>query len=511
MFSLQPPGPLSTSPLWTLQKDSYTAQGMAAWQHDRTPSYITSNPHFAESTARVLLAILIDLGPQDAPVPIIELGAGSGRFSWLLLRQLTRLVAACPLPVPAWRLIMTDVAEPLLRAWGRHPQLEPFVRAGRLEFTRLDVGAPQSLRLPDGPRIVLANYLWDSIPQDAYEVGGDRPPRALHVEILSEDDPAGRSATELIAGLRVKVSRAPLPDDLPETVRQALHRDGERLSEPTAILVPAAADALLAWLGRGGPVVSLSADKGVGHDGHIVEGEPLPVTVHGGTVSMSVDFRLLSAMLGARGGWARVGGLREPEFIHHLGAIGIAPGDLSRGVLAFDQAFQAGTGFDLYGLSRATTAEGLRPSVERLVRMLWLNRADPDLLWSMSPALRSHLSGDLSDADAEALRGALAAVADNVYRFPEDTEDIDSLIARAATRLSDPQTAARAWDGAIARSGPTPEALHGRAVALSMLGEVDEALAAIEQALAMPLSAEQRAQLSQWRMALSAWRQLGDE
>ncbi|MFT4977351.1 MAG: hypothetical protein ACI8S6_003256 [Myxococcota bacterium] len=514
MFQLQPPGPLSASLLWTLQQRCYAALGMSAWQGDRTPSYITSNPHFAESTAHVLLSVLLDLGPQPEPIPIIELGAGSGRFSWLLLEQLSRLAAACPLPVPAWRLIMTDTATSLLRSWQDHPQLSPHARSGRLDFARFDVSAPRPLRLrvrdeflPAGPRIILANYLWDSVPQDAYEVG-DGETKALHVGLLTEADPTDMSPTALMGALRLLPQPTALPADLSPALAGLLGEYAARLSSPTTVLAPVAADACLGWFARSGPVIALSADKGVASPSHIVDGGALPITLHGGTASLTVDFCALAALVSARGGWSRAGDTREPLFLHHLDVIGLSHSELSRGLLAFDQAFGPGTGYDLYRLGRATADEGILPSVDRLLSMLGLTRADPDVLWVFSQALDHHIEAGLGEEDAASLRSMLSAAAARVYRVPGDEDDIDAVIAQMAAALSDPQTAAAAWAGSIARRGPSPEALHGRAVALSMLGEPDAALAAIQEALTLALSHEQHAQLSQWASALSAWRDL---
>ncbi|MEL6342081.1 MAG: hypothetical protein AAFV53_03040, partial [Myxococcota bacterium] len=165
MYQIQPPVPLSSSLLWRLQQASYAAQGMSAWASDKTPSYITSNPHFAESTARVIFAALVDLAPRKETVHIIELGAGSGRFSWLLIEALDRIARQSPLKPAPWRLVMTDVSEAVLKAWTEHPQLKPWILRQKLDFSRFNVEQPRPIRLriaeavvQRGPWIVLGNY-----------------------------------------------------------------------------------------------------------------------------------------------------------------------------------------------------------------------------------------------------------------------------------------------------------------------------------------------------------------
>ena len=517
MYEIQPPVPLSSSALWRLQTLSYNALGMTAWAKDRTPSYITSNPHFAEATARVVFGLLVDLAPRGEPVTLVELGAGSGRFSWLLLKALTAIAAASPLQAAPWRLVMTDAAASLLRAWRRHPQLAPFVASGHLDFARFDVGAPAPLHISSreaplarGPWIVLANYLWDSVPQDAYEVGGpDAAVQALHVGLLSDEDPAFLPAPEVVRHLRLLQQRQPTPADLDPVLRAGLDDYARAFSTPTTVLAPTAAHACIQWFAERGPAVVLSADKGVSTLAHISDGERLPVALHGGTASMTVDFHLLSRLLRARGGWTRDGDPREPLFLHHLAVLGLAPAAVSHGLLAFEQAFSVGGGYALYQLCRATAEEGVLPSLSRLRAMLTLTHADPDVVWTFSRALHAHLEAD--PEGAAALVPALAAVGERVYTLPEDEDDVDTLLAELAGALSAPDVAEAAWGRVIENRGATSAALHGRALALSMLGRPAEALACVQQALTLPISHQRLAELSQWAAALQAWAALPPE
>lgn len=501
--------------LWPLQQRCYASLGMSAWHADRTPSYITSNPYFADSTARVLLATLLDIGRQPEPISIIELGAGSGRFSWLLHQKLTQLAADCPLPVPPWRLVMTDSSPPLLRAWKTQPQLKPLLRLGSLDIAKFDVSSPQRLQLqlrdvplPPGPRIVLANYLWDSVPQDAYEVGGNQPAQALHVGLLTEADPSDMAPTVLMESLRLRPQRAPLPEDLSPALRALLQDYGQRLSQPTTVLMPVSAAACLASLAQDGPLVALSADKGIASPAHITDGETLPITLHGGTASLTVDFTALAAMVSAQGGWSRCGDSRESLFIHHLDVIGMSKADLSRGLLAFDQAFSNAASYDLYRLGRATVEEGIIPSADRLLAMLRLTQADPDVFWVFSEAIQHHVQEGLSPAEQATFRTLLPRLLQNTYQLPGDKDEVEAIIAAVAAELQDHQSAADAWEASLARSGPSVHALHGKAVSLSLLGRPQEALQAAQKALTLPLSHAKHAELSQWVLALQAWTKL---
>src|SRR5579864_9651945 len=89
--------PLSQSLIWGLQRGFYAQRGLKAWNEDLVPSYITNNPFIAEIFAGIVAAFVQDcmsterlsnapLSPEN-PLRILELGAGTGKFSYLFLRK----------------------------------------------------------------------------------------------------------------------------------------------------------------------------------------------------------------------------------------------------------------------------------------------------------------------------------------------------------------------------------------------------------------------------------------
>jgi hypothetical protein len=274
------------------------------------------------------------------------------------------------------------------------------------------------------------------------------------------------------------------------------------------MLMPVAAAACLSSLAQDGPLIALSADKGIASPEHLENGETLPITLHGGTASLTVDFTALAAMVAAQGGWSRCGDVREPLFIHHLDVIGISQASLSRGLLAFDQAFAHAASHDLFRLGRATVEERIIPSADRLLAMLGLTQADPDVFWVFSEAIQHHVREGLSPADRATFRALLPRLLQNTYQIPGDSADVESIIAAISADLQDHQSAADAWDASLARSGPSVHALHGKAVALSLLGRPQDALLAAQKALTLPLSHARHAELSQWVQARQAWTRL---
>ena len=95
---------LSDSVIWRLQLEYYRDEGPAAW--NKVPTWITNNPRlaslYAETSVAFALDSLADHGHPlcpDAPINIVELGAGSGALCFRVLRALDRLATVFNLGV----------------------------------------------------------------------------------------------------------------------------------------------------------------------------------------------------------------------------------------------------------------------------------------------------------------------------------------------------------------------------------------------------------------------------
>ncbi len=206
-FTLEENQRFSRSMLWRLQRSFFERQGIGAWRDGTVPHYITSNAFIARAYAQVAFGFLRDcaagagrlaLAAHDRPVYIVELGAGSGRFAYHFLKKFGELWGGSVLKDVPVTYVMTDFGEETLRFWRAHPQLRPLVESGRLDFARFDAAQPAGLALEhagttlapgtvENPLIVLANYFFDSIPQDVFRVTGGQVYESL-VSVLSEHE-----------------------------------------------------------------------------------------------------------------------------------------------------------------------------------------------------------------------------------------------------------------------------------------------------------------------------------
>ncbi len=174
---------LSESVLWGLQRDLYNQRGIASWSHGNVPQTITTTPYIARAFARIVLGHVRDISDQldpAQPIYIVELGAGSGRFAYRFIKQLSRLLQHSSLAHRSFKYIMTDVAPSLVEFWQSHSRLQPLAEEGILDFALFDATQRGDLRLTHSnvvlqeptvnPVIVIANYFFDSIPHDYFSI-----------------------------------------------------------------------------------------------------------------------------------------------------------------------------------------------------------------------------------------------------------------------------------------------------------------------------------------------------
>ena len=197
---------LSTSKIYTFTRNFYETKGIDAWSNGTqrssgtVPFYITSNPYIAVAYVRIILDLLLDYDSRgvidrSAPIYILELGTGPGKFSSIFLAHLERALSMRRKSALAGLKIvyvMTDFTPSNVDAWGMDPALQPHVDSGLLDFAVFDVDDPlieialirsgvclSSARPTVNPILVFANYVLDSLGMDAFRVAGGRLQEAL--------------------------------------------------------------------------------------------------------------------------------------------------------------------------------------------------------------------------------------------------------------------------------------------------------------------------------------------
>jgi tetratricopeptide (TPR) repeat protein len=175
----------SQSALWRMQREYFDKEGINAWVN-QVPFYITSNPFIANSYAQLVLAFIRDWtrshpDAKNHPFYIMELGTGSGRFSYYFVKTLLRLLKELGMQDIKIRYIMSDFTKHNVQYYETHPALKPYVESGIIDFALYDMEAERPITLmhqnvhlnPEilvNPLTILANYIFDTVSHDSFAV-----------------------------------------------------------------------------------------------------------------------------------------------------------------------------------------------------------------------------------------------------------------------------------------------------------------------------------------------------
>lgn len=120
------------------------------------------------------------LDPSE-PLYIIELGTGSGKFSYFMLKALEEMKDVCDFPLSKIVYVMTDFTENNFNFWRNHPSLKAYFESGQLDAGIFDAVQDRSITLwrsgkvlgpgtCKNPICVVANYLFDTLYHDIFQV-----------------------------------------------------------------------------------------------------------------------------------------------------------------------------------------------------------------------------------------------------------------------------------------------------------------------------------------------------
>ncbi|WP_342556397.1 SAM-dependent methyltransferase [Paenibacillus sp. FSL R7-0652] len=306
----------SEAPLWDWQRAYYEQMGPQAWGDRQVPQYITSNPVIATAYAEMIFGFLQDLsakGEQREPVTIVELGAGAGRLAHQVLCKLCALNEFAGTELPPFRYVMTDLAEENVTGWKEHPSMQPFIEQGILDFARFDAMKDTELKLVltkttikpgdlQQPMLLIANYFFDSIPQDLIYIGEGQ---VFECDLLVElpKYAAEQKPAELLESMTLQYTYRSVPEysaeNYPYSELIALYQTN---LEDSHILLPnAGLDCLerLSRLSRSGYVL-ITADKGDHRLDYWKYAEPPEFALHG-SFSLSANYHAIKYVLEQQG------------------------------------------------------------------------------------------------------------------------------------------------------------------------------------------------------------------
>jgi tetratricopeptide (TPR) repeat protein len=487
--------PLSRSVLWTLQRQFFERWGVAAWGQGHVPHYITSNPCIARSYARVVLAWLRDVADRldtGEPVHLIELGAGSGRFAFHFLQHFLPAWRASTLRDLPVRYVLTDFTEQNLAFWRGHPALRPFVAAGCLDFATFDPGQDRELHLrvsgdvlaPGGvnPVAVLANYVFDSIPADAFTVRGGQ----LHECLVSVSCPGPApepGEPDLFARLELTFEHRPAEADYYDDpdANAVLRGYAERLDD-TCVLFPTAARRCLDHLAElgGGRLLLLSGDKGPTAEAALLGQEEPRLTAHG-SFSLAVNYHALAEVVRHRGGQALLPPSRPVSLAVTAFLLGGEADDWAETRQAYAENVGQANPDDFFALKKGIEKLFDSLSIEQLLAYLRLSGYDANILQRCSEALLAQLPAADEPLRQEVVR-AVGAVWAGYYHIGE-RNDLPFILARLLMAAGCYPEALDFFGHSLELYGPAASTFFNMALCQHHLRRLDEAARLVGQAL----------------------------
>nr|AYM52505.1 TPR repeat-containing protein [Archangium sp.] len=421
-FLLEEEKRLSQSLIWELQRRYYDRAGIDAWSTATVPHHVTSNPALAQAYAEIFIGYLRDCRSgnpaldESEPVTIVELGAGSGRFAYLFLKALTELLLKSALRDVRFRYVMTDFTETNVSFWRGHPFLKPFLERGVLDFALFDAEVDEELRLIEAgvtirkgslknPLVMIANYVFDGIRQDAFSFRGGELYECLISLSTAEpvedpEDPALLNSVS--ASYTHRAATAAYYEE--QELNEILQGYAQSLEQVT-LLFPYAAIRCIQRLAElsGGKLLLLSADYGETQRAEQESQVPPRMATHG-SFSMAVNYHAIAEYVLNRNGAVLKTGHRHSYLAVAAFLLGEPAARPAETRFAYELAVQRAGPDDIFSLW-----SGLRAGVEQLklestLSLIRLSRWDPRILLGVLPALWSEQEGASEVMRQEVLR-----------------------------------------------------------------------------------------------------------
>lgn len=507
--SLEKKQRLSRSILWELQRNYFKRQGIEAWRTGTVPHHITSSPFIADAYARVVLGFLRDcahpvkdrrqnlssasIDPSE-PIYIVELGSGPARFAYLFLKRFLSIHRSSVVKNIPVKYVMTDFTEQTLDYWGAHPWLQPFLEAGLLDFARFDVEHDQELKLIHSgdllssatvrnPLVLISNYLFDSIPQDAFFVEADQLFETL-VTITTPQKESDPEDPEILNRAEISYHHNPVNGNYYEDPNwNRILLDYKQRLSGAAFLFPTAALRCIESFHRlsRGRMVLLSGDRGYSRDEALWQGQGSATMAVHGSFSMMVDYQIIGEHCRHQGGRVLHPAHRHDSLNVSAFMFGDVPGNFIETSQAYADSIERFSPDDFFKLKSGIEMVYEDLSLDQLLAFLRLSSWDYKRFLECLPAMKQNLR-DISGSQKQELCEAIRQVWDSYLPIGEENDlafDLGTLLLE----LEFHQEALEFLQYSVDLYGIAPGTAYNMGVCYYSLGQMGQALEYVDQAL----------------------------
>lgn len=422
----------SRSKFWQGQREFYQEKGIEAWASE-VPFYITSNPFIGHHYAELLLRFFQDWveahpSAKQQPFYVLELGAGTGQFTFYLLKSLQSLIEKLNLAGLKIRYIMTDFAASNVQAWQQHPQLRPFVDNGLLDFAVYDLEKDATLHTTEhnlilspqadgNPLTVIANYLFDSVVADIFMAKNKK----LYESCLSlSSSPRNLSGAHVKNWQQVTIQHAEQPLDAAyyqTPLFDEILSDYQQQLKNSYFLFPIGCLQGLERLKQlaGGKLFLVSSDKGHSFLNEL-EGLEFPEIDFHGSFSLMVNFDAIARYFTHQGGHAFLQTPRD-GLTTCVFSLGFNMLELPETSYVLQESVEGFSPSDFFNYYELVESGAKHMSLNALASTLCVSRWDPFVFELITETL-CKLFPKGSDEIIEYICGNLGKIQENFFYVP---------------------------------------------------------------------------------------------
>lgn len=423
----------SQSALWRMQREYFDKEGINAWVN-QVPFYITSNPFIANCYAQTVLAFIQDWLQQhpnakNHPFYIMELGTGSGRFSYYFVKTLDQLLKQMGLGDVQIRYVMSDFTKHNIQYWEAHPALKPYIERGLIDYALYDMEVERPITLIRSkvqlnkdvlvnPLTVFANYIFDTISHDSFTVYESKLYELLLSLSTDEKNMQNNRPMDM-----EKISVDYTINEIKSAYYGDPHLDSileeyKKSFKATSFLFPIGSLHAIKFLKKlsNDKLLVLSTDKGYSTISALDNlGHP-SISFHG-SFSMMVNFHAIAEYCKNTGGDALLQtsrkGIKTSVF-----ASGFKLNDLPRTRTVIDERVEGFSPADYFTLHRRMSESFQECTLETIAAHMHLSGWDPHIYLKLSNRVTSLVSESDNDT-LDFMASNMPKMAANYYHMPK--------------------------------------------------------------------------------------------
>ena len=471
----------------------------------------------------------------NEPLYIIELGAGSGKFSYFMLKALEEMKDVCDFPLDKIVYVMTDFTENNFKFWREHPSLKSYFDAGRLDAGIFDAVNDKTIKLwrsgitlqtgsCTNPVCVIANYLFDTLYHDIFQVDGGELKEGL-ISVGSknavENDPLDPEIIQRLDNLFKYNTISPNyytseeGDEIHfERILRWYHDNFKNSALGASILLPVGALRALRRLSSfsNHRALVISGDKGNNHPEQFAGIMDPHIALHG-SFSLMVNYHAIGAWFTSKGGFSLHNPQEEASLKVSCFVLDPSLIDLDKTIPALVEGEKCWLGdtiekrdelratkyphlkrtfidfIDTFGpndffvLQKSLKEDISNPPLRTVVALLKLGDWDPDVFFKFRDAILNNAPSCGQKLRNDLCRG-IPRVWNNYYMMDME-KDIAFEIGRFYYGIRDYDNALRYYGISLETVGPHHVTFHNQGLCLYSLNNFDEAMIHFRKALAL--------------------------